>query len=277
MADKLGVEANHLLAVILDLLQVPPEIFRVVETETGGLGRAVLLLVEPVHQGAAQGPLPALDPLGFAEQVPWLGRADQVRLIMVERYKLPLQLRDRGAFQVLRQMRDDISPEADDKLGLLVPDQSFDELKTIPFFPGGDARLARYVPRNQIRVPAAVPAQTDFLQDMSGQKRVGLARQHAHELAGMFLHPPHLRERGMIGDDEDAIPILRAIKGKPIFLLRRLLLAAQRAFEFLKGRAAAHQALVLALGKWGPFSRKQPELAVWFVVLQQTGGAAFPV
>ena len=81
----------------------------------------------------------------------------------------------------------------------------------------------------------------------------------------------------MIGDDEDSIPILRAMKGEPVFLLRRLLLAAQRAFEFLKGRAAAHQALVLPLGKGGPFSRKQPELAVWFVVLQQAGGAAFTV
>src|ERR1035437_1103726 len=174
-------------------------------------------------------------------------------------------------------MRDDIGPEADDKLGLLVQDQSFDELKTVPFFPGGDARLERYVPRNQVRVPAAVPAQTDFLQDMSGQERVGLARQRAHELPGMFLHPSHLMESRVIGDDEDAIPILRAMKGEPVFLLRRLLLAAQGAFEFLKWHSAAHQALVLPLGKGDPFSRKQPELAVWFVVLQQTGGAAFPV
>jgi hypothetical protein len=277
VADKLGVEAKHLLAVILDLLQVPPEIFRVVEAKTGGLGRGVLVLVEPVHQGAAHGPLPAFDPLGFAEQVSRLGRADQVCLIMLERYELSLQLRDGGVFQVLHQMRDDIGPEADDELGLLVPDQPFDELVTVPFFSGGDARLGGYIPRHQVRVHAAVPTQTDFLQDVSGQERVGLARQHAHELAGMFFHPPHLRERRVIGDDENAIPILRTVERKPIFLLWLLLLAAPGAFEFLKGRSAAHQALVLPLGKGRRFGRKQPELVAWFVALQQAGGAAFPV
>ena len=162
VADKLRVEAKQILVVILNLLQVPPQFHRIVDVETRGLGRAVLVLIEPVHQGAAHGSLPTLDPLGFSQQASRLSRADQMCLIMIERYEPPLQFRDGGVFEVFGQVWDDIGPEADDELGLLVADQVFDELETIAFFPCGDARFGGHIPGHQVRAQAAAPTQTDF-------------------------------------------------------------------------------------------------------------------
>ena len=116
--------------------------FEVFDDELRGVCSLRPVLVEPIHQSAAERPLPAVDPLDLADQIGGICGADELRVrILRQADELPLQLGDASVALVLYQVGDDVGAEAQDKLGLVVLDQPVNELEAVALLPVADPSL----------------------------------------------------------------------------------------------------------------------------------------